>query len=173
LDGGVIIEHFRLKVMHELGGRAKAMVVISSRLSAVKYKRAFDRYIQAKGYSGIRALVAFSGSVEDPGLLWTRNGSSLFTTQALTPLRSSSRTARTSLLILSPTFVRRRGSAFSGVRAASNRRCSLRTASLVGSRTQSNRRKTTKGNITSRYCGGRYGPRRRFAISQIFRAISL
>ncbi len=63
----VIIEHFRLKVMHELGGRAKAMVVTASRLAAVKYKHAFDRYIRDKGYSGIRALVAFSGTVEDPG----------------------------------------------------------------------------------------------------------
>ena len=62
----VIIEHFRLKVLHELGGRAKAMVVTSSRLSAVKFKKAFDRYIQTKGYTGIRALVAFSGTVEDP-----------------------------------------------------------------------------------------------------------
>ncbi len=62
----VIIEHFRLKVMHELGGRAKAMVVTGSRLAAVKYKQAFDRYIADKGYTGIRALVAFSGSVEDP-----------------------------------------------------------------------------------------------------------
>ena len=64
----VIIEHFRLKVMHELGGRAKAMVVTGSRLSAVKYKLAFDRYIEDKGYTGIRALVAFSGTVEDPDL---------------------------------------------------------------------------------------------------------
>jgi len=64
----IIIEHFRLKVMHELGGRAKAMVVTASRLSAVQYKRAFDRYIQSKGYTGIRALVAFSGTVEDPDL---------------------------------------------------------------------------------------------------------
>ena len=64
----VIIEHFRLKVMHELGGRAKAMVVTASRLSAVKYKQAFDRYIKDKGYTGIRALVAFSGTVQDPDL---------------------------------------------------------------------------------------------------------
>jgi type I restriction enzyme R subunit len=62
----VIIEHFRLKVMHELGGRAKAMVVTGSRLSAVKYKQAFDGYIKTKGYTGIRALVAFSGTVQDP-----------------------------------------------------------------------------------------------------------
>ena len=62
----VIVEHFRLYVMHELGGRAKAMVVTGSRLAAVKYKLAFDRYIKAQGYDGIRSLVAFSGTVEDP-----------------------------------------------------------------------------------------------------------
>ena len=70
----VIVEHFRLSVMYELGGRAKAMVVTGSRLAAVKYKLAFDRYIKEKGYTGIRALVAFSGTVEDPdnpGLSYT------------------------------------------------------------------------------------------------------
>jgi len=70
----VIVEHFRLYVMHELGGRAKAMVVTGSRLAAVKYKLAFDHYIKANGYTGIRSLVAFSGTVEDPenpGASWT------------------------------------------------------------------------------------------------------
>ncbi|MES9947205.1 MAG: DEAD/DEAH box helicase family protein [Candidatus Thiodiazotropha sp.] len=62
----VIVEHFRLYVMHELGGRAKAMVVTGSRLSAVRYKIAFDRYIKDQGYTGISSLVAFSGTVEDP-----------------------------------------------------------------------------------------------------------
>ena len=62
----VIVEHFRLHVMHELGGRAKAMVVTGSRLSAVKYKLAFDRYIKDNKFEGIRSLVAFSGTVEDP-----------------------------------------------------------------------------------------------------------
>lgn len=62
----VIVEHFRLYVMHEMGGRAKAMVVTGSRLAAVKYKLAFDRYIRDRGYEGIRSLVAFSGAVEDP-----------------------------------------------------------------------------------------------------------
>ena len=62
----VIVEHFRLYVMSELGGRAKAMVVTGSRLAAVKYKLAFDRYIGEHGYTGIRSLVAFSGKVEDP-----------------------------------------------------------------------------------------------------------
>lgn len=64
----VIVEHFRTRVFHELGGRAKAMVVTGSRLSAVRYKKAFDRYIRDKDYRGIRALVAFSGSVEDPDI---------------------------------------------------------------------------------------------------------
>ncbi len=62
----VIVEHFRLYVMSEMGGRAKAMVVTGSRLAAVKYKLAFDGYIKDNGYDGIRSLVAFSGSVEDP-----------------------------------------------------------------------------------------------------------
>lgn len=62
----VIVEHFRLYVMSEMAGRAKAMVVTGSRLAAVKYKLAFDRYIKENGYGGIRSLVAFSGSVEDP-----------------------------------------------------------------------------------------------------------
>ena len=44
------------------------MVVTGSRLSAVRYKKAFDRYIHDKDYRGIRALVAFSGSVEDPDI---------------------------------------------------------------------------------------------------------
>ena len=38
-------------MMHEFGGRAKAMVVTGSRLSAVKYKLAFDRYIKEQGLS--------------------------------------------------------------------------------------------------------------------------
>ena len=62
----VIVEHFRLYVMYELGGRAKAMVVTGSRLAAVRYKLAFDRYIEDQGYTGIRSLVAFSGTVDDP-----------------------------------------------------------------------------------------------------------
>jgi type I restriction enzyme R subunit len=62
----VMVEHFRLSTMPRIGGRAKAMVVTSSRLHAVRYKQAFDRYIAAKGYKGIKTLVAFSGRVFDP-----------------------------------------------------------------------------------------------------------
>jgi len=61
----VIVEHFMRTVRHKLRGRAKAMVVTSSRLHAVRYKLAFDRYIAEKNY-GIHSLVAFSGTVTDP-----------------------------------------------------------------------------------------------------------
>ncbi|MBU4178420.1 MAG: type I restriction endonuclease subunit R, partial [Actinobacteria bacterium] len=62
----VMVEHFRHFTMHRIGGKAKAMVVTSSRLHAVKYKLSFDRYIAEKGYEGIKTLVAFSGTVIDP-----------------------------------------------------------------------------------------------------------
>lgn len=62
----VMVEHFRRSVKHRLGGRAKAMVVTSSRLHAVRYKLAFERYIKENGYTDIRPLVAFSGTVRDP-----------------------------------------------------------------------------------------------------------
>ncbi len=62
----VMVEHFRTHVRPKIGGRAKAMVVTDSRLHAVRYKQAFDEYIKDKGYTDVKSLVAFSGSVEDP-----------------------------------------------------------------------------------------------------------
>ena len=62
----VIVEHFREHVRHHMDGRAKAMVVTSSRLSAVRYMQAFERYIAEHGYDDVRPLVAFSGTVTDP-----------------------------------------------------------------------------------------------------------
>lgn len=72
----VIVEHFRNHVLRHLGGRAKAMVVTSSRIQAVKYMESFQRYIKEQGYDDIRPLVAFSGTVKDPktGLEYTEPG---------------------------------------------------------------------------------------------------
>ena len=67
----IIIEHFRQVTRHKIGGRAKAMVVTSSRLHAVRYKQAFDKYIKEKGYEDLKALVAFSGTVDDNGVQHT------------------------------------------------------------------------------------------------------
>ncbi|MDD4061465.1 MAG: type I restriction endonuclease [Kiritimatiellae bacterium] len=62
----IMVEHFRGTVRGLLHGRAKAMVVTPSRLHAVRYMQAFQRYISANSYSDIRPLVAFSGTVKDP-----------------------------------------------------------------------------------------------------------
>lgn len=62
----IMIEHFREHVRHKLGGRAKAMVVTNSRLHAIRYMLAFQKYIDENQYSDIRPLVAFSGTVKDP-----------------------------------------------------------------------------------------------------------
>lgn len=70
----VMIEHFNAMTRHKIGGKAKAMVVTGSRLEAVRYKENFDRYIAEKGYTWIKTLVAFSGSVPDdkiPGKQYT------------------------------------------------------------------------------------------------------
>jgi type I restriction enzyme R subunit len=61
----IIVEHFRHHTAKEMGGLAKAMVVTSSRLHAVRYKQNIDKYIKAKGYSDIKTLVAFSGKIDD------------------------------------------------------------------------------------------------------------
>lgn len=62
----VIVEHFHEHVAKKIGGQAKAMVVTDSRKAAVRYKLAMDRYLKERGYDKMmRALVAFSGKVED------------------------------------------------------------------------------------------------------------
>ncbi len=60
----VVVEHYRENVAPLLNGRAKAMVVVGSRVEAVRWKLALDRYIAAEGYR-IGSLVAFSGEVKD------------------------------------------------------------------------------------------------------------
>jgi type I restriction enzyme R subunit len=62
----VIVEHFRQHVQWRMNGNAKGMVVTDSRLAAVRYKQALDRYIKQQGYADVDALVAFSGEVVDP-----------------------------------------------------------------------------------------------------------
>src|SRR5436305_42048 len=61
----VVVEHFRQQVSPLLDGRGKAMVVLGSRLEAVRWQFAINRYIQERGYP-IGTLVAFSGEVNDP-----------------------------------------------------------------------------------------------------------
>jgi len=67
----IIIEHFRNVVKNKIGGNAKAMVVTSSRMHALRYKFEFDRYIKDKGYTDIGTLVAFSGVLKYHGVEYT------------------------------------------------------------------------------------------------------
>ncbi len=60
----VVVEHFRENVEPLLKGHAKAMVVVGSRLEAVRWQLAINKYIKSQGYK-IATLVAFSGEVHD------------------------------------------------------------------------------------------------------------
>lgn len=61
----VMVEQFRNVTKKAINGRAKAMVVTSSRLHAVRYLQEFKSYIKEKGYTDLDVLVAFSGKVTD------------------------------------------------------------------------------------------------------------
>jgi len=60
----IVVEHFRENVAPLLNGQAKAMVVVASRLEAVRWQLAMERYIKQERYP-LSALVAFSGEVTD------------------------------------------------------------------------------------------------------------
>ena len=69
----IMVEHFASQVQDAIGGTAKAMIVTRSRLHAVRYKLAVDRYLQEHGYPW-KSLVAFSGTVDDGGKSYTEAG---------------------------------------------------------------------------------------------------
>ena len=60
----IVVEHYRESVSPLLNGEAKAMVVLGSRVEAVRWQLAIDKYIKSKSYK-IGTLVAFSGEVND------------------------------------------------------------------------------------------------------------
>ena len=64
----IVVEHFRENVEPLLSGHAKAMVVVGSRVEAVRWQLAVDNYIKDNGYK-LGTLVAFSGEVNDPQTL--------------------------------------------------------------------------------------------------------
>ena len=57
----IIVEQFRQVTLSKIDGRAKAMVVCSSRPHAVKYYQMIKAYCMKKGYFDLLPLVAFSG----------------------------------------------------------------------------------------------------------------
>ena len=60
----IVVEHFREFVIPLFSGKAKAMVVVGSRVEAVRWQLAIDKHIKDQGYK-IGTLVAFSGEVND------------------------------------------------------------------------------------------------------------
>jgi type I restriction enzyme R subunit len=63
----IIVEHFRAHTAGRLGGRAKSMVVTSSRQSAVQMARSIKKYIGDLSYPDLNVLVAFSGTLTYDG----------------------------------------------------------------------------------------------------------
>ena len=59
----IVIEHFLDKIAHRMKGKAKAMVVCSSRPHAVRMWKALRKHINHNGHD-LGVLVAFSGEVE-------------------------------------------------------------------------------------------------------------
>jgi type I restriction enzyme R subunit len=60
----IVVEHFRTYVAPLLHGKAKAMVVVGSRVEAVRWQLAIAKYIKDNNYA-IGTMVAFSGEVND------------------------------------------------------------------------------------------------------------
>lgn len=70
-----IMEHFTKNVAPLLDGRAKAMVVTSSRAAAVRYKKAFDAFIEKHPeYGFVHTLVAFSGKITGKQIIHNADG---------------------------------------------------------------------------------------------------
>ena len=73
----IMVEHFAGQVAHQIDGKAKAMIVTRSRLHAVRYKHAVDRYLKEHGYA-YKALVAFSGTIYEKGIDYTESNMNAF-----------------------------------------------------------------------------------------------
>lgn len=69
----IMIDHFYANIHKRIGGKAKAMVVTSSRENAVKYFFAFREYLKSK-FPSYGVLVAFSGEVVIDGESYSESG---------------------------------------------------------------------------------------------------
>lgn len=61
----IMVEQFRDITKKKIGGQAKAMLVTSSRLHAVRYYYEFQEYIHEQGYNDLDVLVAFTGVIKE------------------------------------------------------------------------------------------------------------
>ena len=63
----VMVDHFMQEVRHLIQGQAKAMVVTSSILNAIRYKEALDTYLKELN-SPYKTIIAFSGTEQYKGI---------------------------------------------------------------------------------------------------------
>jgi type I restriction enzyme R subunit len=66
----IIVSIFKDKTAEKIEGKAKSMVVTSSRLSAVKYKKFLDEELKKRGLKW-KTLVAFSGQINYNGAFYS------------------------------------------------------------------------------------------------------
>lgn len=78
-----IVDHFHQNVARRLGGRAKAMVVTSSREHALKLFQAIKSYVEQRGFNDCQPLVAFSGTLDIDGIEYTESKLNGFSEAAL------------------------------------------------------------------------------------------
>lgn len=78
----IMCEHFFQNSFKKINGKAKAMVVTSSRENAVKYYLIFREYLR-KNYPHFKAIVAFSGEVNLEGEIYSESGLNGFSENAL------------------------------------------------------------------------------------------
>ena len=55
---GIACEHLDSKVLDEINGRGRAMLITSSRQNAVTFKLEVDKYLEEQGLSGSRSLLS-------------------------------------------------------------------------------------------------------------------
>lgn len=67
----LIVEKIREVTLRKINGKGKAMVVCSSRAHAVRYFLAMKDYCAKNGYTDVKPLVAFSGTVSYQGQDYT------------------------------------------------------------------------------------------------------
>ena len=68
----IMVDHFMNSTRNKINGQARAMLVTRSRLHAVLYKQAFDKYLKENNFP-IKTLVAFTGEVEHDEKKYTEN----------------------------------------------------------------------------------------------------
>ncbi|EAI5630347.1 type I restriction endonuclease subunit R [Campylobacter lari] len=78
----IMCEHFFQNSFKKINGKAKAMIVTSSRENAVKYYLVFREYLR-KNYPHFKAIVAFSGEVNLEGEIYSESGLNGFSENAL------------------------------------------------------------------------------------------